>query len=315
MTCDLAKRTAGTRIKGRRLKQPFPGAVWSIAPGLNSRRKHHATLAASFKNISGLVRSDRPLSDEQIIKAAPSVFAESAHVSRSARYAYIPTSEVLNGLRGEGFQPFMACQARTRIEGKQEFTKHMLRLRHESQINGDTANEIILVNSHDGTSSYQMLAGCFRAVCHNGLICGDTVEDFRVRHSGNVVGNVIDGAFKILDEFELVDSSRSLMQGITLSPGQQNAFARAALELRYDEDEKSPIEPQQLNTARRFEDRGPDLWRTFNRVQENMLQGGVRGTNANGRRMTTRQVTGVNENIRLNRALWTLADEMAKLAA
>jgi hypothetical protein len=274
-----------------------------------------SALATSFKSISGLVRSESPLSDDQILRAAPSVFAEAAHESRSSRYAYIPTSEVLTGLRREGFEPFMACQARTRIEGKQEFTKHMLRLRHASQINGEKANEIILLNSHDGSSSYQMLAGAFRFVCHNGLICGDTVEDFRVRHSGDVVGNVIDGAFRILDEFELVDSSKNLMQGISLSPGQQSAFAKAALELRYDEDEKPPIDPQQLNTARRFEDRGPDLWRTFNRVQENMIQGGVSGRNANGRRMTTRQVSGVNENVRLNRALWTLADEMARLAA
>ena len=274
-----------------------------------------ATLATSFKKISGLVRSERPLTDEQIIKAAPSVFAESAHGSRSARYAYIPTSEVLTGLRGEGFQPFMACQARTRVEGKEAFTKHLIRFRHEGQINGETANEIILVNSHDGTSSYQMLAGCFRFVCHNGLICGDTVEDFRVRHSGNIVGNVIEGAFRILNEFEQVDASKGIMQGITLKPEQQGIFARAALQLRYDEDEKPPIEADQLNETRRFDDRGPDLWRTFNRVQENMIQGGLQGTNANGRRMTTRQVTGVNENIRLNRALWTLADEMAKLAA
>jgi len=274
-----------------------------------------ATLATSFKKISGLVRSERPLTDEQIIKAAPSVFAESAHGSRSARYAYIPTSEVLTGLRGEGFQPFMACQARTRVEGKEAFTKHLIRFRHEGQINGETANEIILVNSHDGTSSYQMLAGCFRFVCHNGLIRGDTVEDFRVRHSGNIVGNVIEGAFRILNEFEQVDASKGIMQGITLKPEQQGIFARAALQLRYDEDEKPPIEADQLNETRRFDDRGPDLWRTFNRVQENMIQGGLQGTNANGRRMTTRQVTGVNENIRLNRALWTLADEMAKLAA
>ncbi len=274
-----------------------------------------ATLAASFKNISGLVRSESPLSDDQISRAAPSVFAESAHGSRSKRYAYIPTIEVLNGLRREGFEPFMACQARTRIEGKEAFTKHLIRFRHGSQINGETANEIILVNSHDGSSSYQMLAGCFRFVCHNGLICGDTVEDFRVRHSGNVVGNVIDGAFRVLDEFGRVDASKEIMQGIVLRPEQQQAFSRAALQLRYDEDEKPPIEPHQLNEARRFDDRGPELWRTFNRVQENMINGGLRGQNANGGRMTTRQVSGVSENVRLNRALWTLADEMAKLAA
>lgn len=273
-----------------------------------------STLAASFKKISGLVRSDRPLSDDQIVRAAPSVFAEAAHESRSSRYTYIPTIEVVNGLRREGFEPFMVCQARTRIESKEAFTKHMLRFRHESQINGDTANEIILVNSHDGTSSYQMLAGCYRFVCHNGLICGDTVEDFRVRHSGNVVGNVIEGAYRVLDEFELVDRSKGLMQGIELKSEHQQTFARAALQLRYDPEENVPIEPGQLNQVRRSEDRGSDLWRTFNRVQENLTKGGLHGHNANGKRMTTREVKGVSENIRLNRALWTLAEEMAKLA-
>lgn len=275
-----------------------------------------ATLATSFKHISGLVRSDYPLSDDQILCAAPSVFAESAHESRSRRYTYIPTIEVVNGLRHEGFEPFMACQARTRIEGKETFTKHMLRFRHQGQINGETANEVILVNSHDGTSSYQMLAGCFRFVCHNGLICGETMEDFRVRHSGNIVGNVIEGAFKVLDEFELVDRSKDTMKQIELRPEYQQAFAKAALELRYDpEESRPPIDPQQLNEARRFEDRGSDLWRTFNRVQENLTKGGLKGRNANGRKTTTREVKGVSENVRLNRAIWMLAEEMAKLAA
>ena len=274
-----------------------------------------ATLAASFKNISGFVRSDFPLSDEQILHAAPSVFADAPHGSRSARYAYIPTSDVINGLRSEGFQPFMACQARSRIEGKAEFTKHMLRFRHTGQINGEIANEIILVNSHDGTSSYQMLAGCFRFVCHNGLICGDTVEDFRVRHSGDILNNVIEGAYRIVDEFEQVGESKDLMQSIQLTQGQQNAFANAALQLRYDPEDNVPIEGYKLNTPRRTADQGADLWRTFNRVQENIIQGGLRGLNRNGGRMTTRQVTGVSENVRLNRALWSLAEEMAKLAA
>lgn len=274
-----------------------------------------ATLATSFKAVSGLVRSSSPLSDEQILRAAPSVFADAPHASRSRRYTYIPTIEVVNGLRREGFQPFMACQARTRVEGKEDFTKHLIRFRHAEQINGEEANEIILVNSHDGSSSYQMLAGCYRFVCHNGLICGETVEDFRVRHSGDVVGNVIEGAFRVLDEFALVDQSKEVMKQITLRPAYQQAFTRAALQLRYDPEEHAPIEPEQLNQSRRFDDRGSDLWRTFNRVQENLIRGGLQGQSANGRRTTTREVRGVSENVRLNRALWTLAEEMARLAA
>jgi hypothetical protein len=42
---------------------------------------------------------------------------------------------VLTELR-KGFQPFMVTQTRVRDEGKREHTKHMLRLRHASQING-----------------------------------------------------------------------------------------------------------------------------------------------------------------------------------
>ncbi len=76
----------------------------------------------------------------------------------------------------------MAAQTRVRHDDRRDYTKHMLRLRHASQINGAEANEIVLLNSHDGTSSYQMLAGMFRFVCSNGLVCGDTVADVRVPH-------------------------------------------------------------------------------------------------------------------------------------
>ena len=128
-------------------------------------------LATRFASHSPALRSDYPLSDDQIRRVAPSIFADAPHQSRSERYAYIPTAAVLTELRKEGFQPFMVTQTRVRDEGKREHTKHMLRLRHASQINGAEANEIVLLNSHDGTSSYQMLAGQFRFVCSNGLGC------------------------------------------------------------------------------------------------------------------------------------------------
>ena len=99
-------------------------------------------------------------------QAAPSIFAAGKHASRSTRYTYIPTIEVLRGLRKEGFEPFMVAQGKSRIEGKTEFTKHMIRMRHPRDAVGQVtarpeANEIILINSHDGASSYQMIAGKF----------------------------------------------------------------------------------------------------------------------------------------------------------
>ncbi|EJQ7927595.1 DUF945 domain-containing protein [Pseudomonas aeruginosa] len=274
-------------------------------------------LASRFASRSPSLRSDYPLSDDQIHRVAPSIFADAPHESRSQRYAYIPTAAVLAELRKEGFQPFMVTQTRVRDEGKREHTKHMIRLRHASQINGAEANEIVLLNSHDGTSSYQMLAGMFRFVCSNGLVCGDTVADVRVPHKGDVAGSVIEGAFEVLSGFERVKESRDLMRGITLDDGEAEVFARAALALKYDptDNKPAPITESQILMPRRFDDRRPDLWSVFNRTQENLTKGGLSGRSANGRRQQTRPVQGIDSDVRLNRALWMLADGLRQLKA
>jgi hypothetical protein len=271
-------------------------------------------LANRFGRGHTAVRSQVPLTNEQIREVAPSIFAAEKHDSRSKRYTYIPTIDVLEGLRREGFQPFMACQARCRDEGKREHTKHMLRLRRADQIVRGEANEIILLNSHDGTSSYQMLAGTFRFVCCNGMVCGDTLNDIRVPHKGNIVDNVIEGAFRVVEDFGRINDQVDSMKSLALNVGEQEAFAHAALSLKYDPElGAAPITERQILEPKRREDVGDDLWRTFNRVQERMLQGGVHGRTANGRRMTTRAVTGIDSDIRLNRALWLLAEQMKKL--
>ena len=274
-------------------------------------------LASRFASRSPSLRSDYPLTDDQIHRVAPSIFAEAPHESRSQRYAYIPTATVLTELRKEGFQPFMVTQTRTRHEDRRDYTKHMIRLRHASQINArGEANEIILLNSHDGTSSYQMLAGMFRFVCSNGLVCGDTVADVRVPHKGDVAGQVIEGAYQVLHGFDRALESRESMQAITLNEGEAEVFARAALSLKYDDPDKpAPITESQILMPRRFDDRRPDLWSVFNRTQENLTKGGLHGRSANGRRQQTRPVQGIDSDIRLNRALWLLADGLRQLKA
>ena len=269
-------------------------------------------LAARMGNATQY-RASSPLSDDQIARIAPSVFATEKHQSRSARYTYVPTIEVLSGLRKEGFQPFMVAQGRTRVEGKAEFTKHMLRLRHASDIATSEANEIILINSHDGTSSYQMLSGLIRFACCNGLVCGENMNDIRIKHSGDIVGNVIQGAYDTLDGFGLIRDVTEQMKGTPLTHLESLVFAESAMLLKYDDGEPAPIQATQLLCTRRSEDRDSSLWTTFNKVQENVVRGGLRGRSANGRRMTTREVTAIDGNVKLNRALWTLAERMAEL--
>ena len=275
-------------------------------------------LASSFHYRSPVFRSNSPLSDDQIRAVVPSIFAEGKHDSRSERYTYIPTIDVLTGLRNEGFQPFMVCQTRVHDQGKREHTKHMIRMRPASEITGDDANEIILLNSHDGTSSYQMLAGVFRFVCQNGMVAGDTVGEVRVPHKGNIVQNVINGAFDVLDGFDLIHEQKEGMRAVTLDRDEQHAFARSALTLRYDPTDANapaPVTENQLLAPRRFEDRRDDLWTVFNCVQENLTKGGLHGRSRTGRSMSTRPITGIDQNVKLNRALWMLADAMRQMKA
>jgi len=284
------------------------------------------TLAARFARNTLVLRSDQPLSEDQMRAVAPSIFAQDKHESRSARYTYIPTIDVLRGLRKEGFEPFMVAQGRSRIEGKAEFTKHMLRLRHHGHsVNlreGQAeANEVILINSHDGASSYQLLCGRFRFVCCNGLVVGDVIEDFRVAHKGNVQHEVIEGAFRAVEQFDVVDQRVDAMRALQLSSDEKRAFATAALALRFGETSvaetdghsPAPVTAEQLIEARRPEDLGHDLWTTLQRVQEATVRGGLPGRSAQGRRIQTRPVAGIDRNVSLNRALWMLAEEMRKL--
>ena len=257
-------------------------------------------------------RSNEPLTNDQIARYAPSVLAEEAHESRGERYAFIPTIHVLEGLRKEGFQPFDVRQTKCRDEGKRDFTKHLIRLRHADAITSQgEVPEIVLLNSHDGTSSYQLLAGLFRFVCQNGLIAGDICNDIRVRHSGRVVDDVIEGSYRVLDNIRLVQDRVEQYRAIDLAPEEQNAFAQSAALLRWDEN-KVPVDAERILAVRRWEDRKTDLWTTFNRAQENLLNGGLRGRTTTGKRTTTRAVGGVNENVKLNKALWTLADSLAR---
>ncbi|TDN69459.1 uncharacterized protein DUF932 [Paraburkholderia sp. BL10I2N1] len=188
-----------------------------------------------------------------------------------------------------------------------------LPLRHAEQIIGEEADEIVLLNSHDGTSSYQMLAGTFRFVCQNGMVAGENIADIRVPHKGNVIQNVINGAFDVLDGFDLIHEQKDGMRAVTLDRDEQHAFARSAIALRYDPTDAeavAPISGNQLLATRRFEDRRDDLWTVFNRVQENLTKGGLHGRSRSGRSMSTRPITGIDQNVKLNRALWMLADAM-----
>ena len=95
------------------------------------------------------------------------------------------------------------------------------------------------------------------------MVVGDIAHDIRIPHKGNIQNDVIEGAFKVLEDFEAVDASSEQMKALTLRQDEQHAYANAALTLRYGErsegEAPAPITADQLIEARRVEDVGNSL--------------------------------------------------------
>ena len=79
-----------------------------------------------------------------------------------------------------------------------------------------------------------------------------------------------------------------------------------------DEAHNYPVHEGRLLQPRRIEDTSKDLWTTFNVVQENIIKGGMYTRGSDGRSRRARAIKSVNEDQRLNKALWILADSLAK---
>jgi len=220
-----------------------------------------------------------------------------------------------------------ASQGRSRIEGKAEFTKHLIRFRHSDFIGtealGQVVPEIVLVNSHDGTSSYHLMAGLFRIACLNGMIrCESQTADVKIPHKGNVIDNVIEGAFTVISDSRDAVAQADNWATLRLRQDEKQVMAEAAHVLRFGDAEgnvNTPIQPRQLLAIRRQADRDESLWTVSNVIQENVIRGGLsawtRDDQNRVRRVTTREVKGIDGDVKLNRALWMLSERMAALKA
>ncbi|MEJ3716364.1 MAG: DUF945 domain-containing protein, partial [Escherichia coli] len=75
-------------------------------------------------------------------------------------------------------------------------------------------------------------------------------------------------------------------------------------------DEHQPVTTADILTPRRREDYGKDLWSAYQTIQENMLKGGISGRSARGKRIHTHAIHSIDTDIKLNRALWVMAETL-----
>ena len=257
------------------------------------------------------------LNNEQIVKLAPAAGATSPHEMVSDRYSFVPTLEAVELLRSVGWLPVVAKQAGVRNDDRNGFQKHMIRFIQEGMAADEERIDLVLNNSHDRGCAFKLAASVWRKICENGLMVSSEMFNFSHKHIGFDSQACMDSAYKIADGAGEIAARVDDLKTIELASNEKGVFAMAAHQLVYDDPETAPIRPQKLLCERRYDDKGNDLWTTFNVVQENIMKGGLHGSKqgANGRvrRVKTRPVKSIDRDVKLNKALWVLTEEMAKL--
>jgi hypothetical protein len=272
-------------------------------------------------------RSETPLTENEMRKLAPSIFAPHEHESCSAKFRFYSTWDAVMALQDRGFMPVSARQGRSRIEGKEFFTKHLIRFRREDMLTvkadkketeGGFVPEVLLMNAHDRTSSWRVMGGGFRPVCRNGLVIADKLHEERIGHTKLHLADVIDATYRVVDHAVKITDQTRRWQDAKLSGAQQLQLASYAHDLRLSRRPQASAEAiavRDFLAPRREADKAKDLWTIFNIVQENTMRGGqtgervVRGEDGKERMrpVNVRPLNALAAEVDVNRALWSAA--------
>ena len=262
------------------------------------------------------------LSKEQLQEIVPVAFAtEPTNPNVSTKYLHVNTETIIDDLATLGWKPVTAAMRKSR--GKDTiFSKHMISFQNpDIMIKGkegdDAFPRIIMTNSHDGFNAFQFKVGIFRLVCSNGLVIADEeFSDFKIRHKGytfDELRNVVNQAVKDLpNKVEVLNK----MKAKELTQEEKNKLALDAMLIRagitpdskeakkfeYDEETIEDIlEPT------RDEDKGNDLWRVFNVVQEKITQGGFSAALVGAKVRKVRKIKSFEKDLKINQDLFKLA--------
>jgi hypothetical protein len=177
--------------------------------------------------------------------------------------------------------------------------------------NGDDAfPRIILTNSHDGFNSFQFRVGIYRLVCSNGLVVADEeFSAFRIRHKGYTfeeLRGVVSQAVADLPNKVMILNQMQLRE---LTPAEQRQLAIDAMQLRTNRIDAEWDEEtiQDVLTPVRDADKGNDLWKVFNVIQEKITQGGYSAALNGAKVRKVRKIKSFEKDLEVNQKLFKLA--------
>ena len=254
------------------------------------------------------------LTNQEIAARCPQVFETSYSARRTQKYGQLTTATVIDALRTEGYEVTNAFAQSVRAGSRPTIhNKHCVRLSHRDFLDtltpDETRPEIVIVNSHDGTSSFRIMAGIFRLVCSNGLIVADNMTgNERVCHwKSHTLDDVINCSLLVAEQAKASYDTIEKMKATNLTEKQQKEYAERAAHIRlaYNKDSKVNFAENLLIPRRHEDNLTPSVWNTYNVVQENCIKGGQ----VVGSRIL-RPLTNIGQNVEVNRKLWNAAVEL-----
>jgi hypothetical protein len=272
------------------------------------------------------------LSTERIQQLAPAVFSHTKAERLTERYASLNTSELMPVMADYGYFPMQAAQKKSR-KGETQHSSHMLsfaKTYHTEEVIGAVRPEIILYNSHDGTSSVRLFAGCFRFICSNGIVAGDGFQS-RIYHNARAITGFEDMLRNTVDALPTLMERIEKLRQTKLLYSQAQAMARAGVQTRWDMLNTEALVKQPNGVyateatvrdalkVQRNEDDYMDAFTVFNRIQEAVVRGNafvksLTEKNNEGIMRKARPVNSVSEGIRINSELWDIADTVCQEA-
>jgi hypothetical protein len=227
----------------------------------------------------------------------------------SKKYQIIHTTDVIDIMRENDFTVTQVHAMRPRVRDPR-VVQHFIRLRHKSlshEVNG-AIPEVLVVNSNDGSTSLRMDAALFRLICGNGLIVkSQDIYSCRLRHIDVTEQAVIEESKRVIEAANKAAERILKFQKRLLRGDQVYNFATEATEIAL-KIVGSNMRPGDILASRREEDEGGALWNVLNRVQENLVKGGIQYRTQKGRQMTSRGITGATPLVQMNERLWELAE-------
>jgi len=256
-----------------------------------------------------MTKTQTSLSQDELMELVPSAFATTQSTKVSNKYTFISTATVLDDMSKLGWEPFSASQRKSRKNEDSMFTKHLIRLRNSNVSKvGDSIPEVVLTNSHDGRNAFTLHAGLFRLVCSNGLVIADTTfEQVKIKHQWynfEEIRKIMDGMLEVVPKVITQVQNLNL---INLNDEQQVDFASKALLTRYPKGNEN-LNVEDLLSPVRQSDRGDELWKIFNVIQEKLVKGGLVFNNKKEKMQKLRPITNIDRRIDVNKKLWELTE-------